>query len=193
MRRRWSARSKGGDRILSRRGSVEPFAAPGSQFCHLDVLQNGCSYDPVASVKVRAVLVMVQRMGGLARRTGRAGETVQSYERIGLLREPGRTVGNYRAYAPKDVGRLVVIQRAHGVGFKFDQVRRLLGPADGRDEPCGTIGRRARQHLTEITPKIGDLAALGSDLGNLVDQCGRGPVSDCCTIDALRPAAEFPE
>jgi DNA-binding transcriptional MerR regulator len=62
-------------------------------------------------------------IGDLAKATGTKAETVRYYERIGLLPEPARTSGNYRAYARPHLERLSFIRRARDLGFSLDQVR----------------------------------------------------------------------
>lgn len=128
------------------------------------------------------------KIGDLARATGTVAETIRFYEKVGLLPEPGRTSGNYRAYDASHLRRLSFIRRARDLGFSLDQVRELLSLADDRGRPCDAVDGLARQHLAEVDRKIEDLAALRRELGNLVNQCGHGSISDCRIIEALGPA-----
>ena len=54
-------------------------------------------------------------IGQLGRATDTKIETIRYYEKIGLLRAPRRTAGNYRSYAAEHLQRLGFIQigRAH--------------------------------------------------------------------------------
>ena len=72
-------------------------------------------------------------IGELAKRTRTKVETIRYYERIGLLPEPVRTMGNYRSYDGLQLGRLSFVRRARDLGFSLDQVRELLDLADQRD------------------------------------------------------------
>ncbi|MFH0297927.1 helix-turn-helix domain-containing protein [Bradyrhizobium sp. 31Argb] len=126
-------------------------------------------------------------IGELARLTGTKVETVRYYERIRLLEAPMRTAGNYRAYAPEHLNRLSFIRRSRDLGFSLDQVRALLDLSDDRDRPCGAVDAIAREHLSEVDRKIGDLQALRRELSSMIDQCQCGTVADCRIIEALSP------
>src|SRR5690348_15964267 len=65
-------------------------------------------------------------IGRLSEKTGCHLETVRYYERIGLLRPPGRTAGGHRVYGAEAVSRLAFIRRARELGFTLEQVRTLL-------------------------------------------------------------------
>jgi len=126
-------------------------------------------------------------IGALAEATDTKVETVRYYERIGLLPEPGRTSGNYRAYTADHLGRLSFIRRARDLGFTLDQIRALLGLADHKDDDCCAVDTMARDHLTDIDRKIADLKALRRVLNDLLGQCKQGTIADCRIIGALSP------
>jgi DNA-binding transcriptional MerR regulator len=126
-------------------------------------------------------------IGALAVATDTKVETVRYYERIGLLPEPGRTAGNYRAYTADHLGRLSFIRRSRDLGFTLDQIRALLGLADHKDSDCCAVDAMARDHLAEIDRKIADLKALRRELNDLLGQCRQGTIADCRIIGALSP------
>lgn len=132
-------------------------------------------------------------IGDLARATGTQVETIRYYERIGLLPEPARTNGNYRAYDAAQLGRLSFIRRARDLGFPLGQVRELLGLADERDRPCEAVDVIARQHLADVERKIADLTALRDELAELIGRCRHGTVAECRIIETLAPAPLSPE
>jgi len=125
----------------------------------------------------------------LAKRTGTKVETIRYYERIGLLPEPGRTEGNYRAYDNGHLGRLSFIRRARDLGFSLDQVRELLGLSDQRDRSCEAVDMIAGQHLAEVERKLTDLSALRDELADLIGRCRRGTVAECRIIETLAPTS----
>ena len=127
-------------------------------------------------------------IGELAKATGTKAETVRYYERIGLLPEPARTSGNYRAYARPHLERLSFIRRARDLGYSLDQVRALLRLADDREQSCAEVDRIAKLHLTEVDRKIADLVSLGSELRQLIDKCRHDTIADCCILEELGPA-----
>ncbi len=126
-------------------------------------------------------------IGALAEATDAKVETVRYYERIGLLPEPERTSGNYRAYTGDHLARLSFIRRARDLGFTLGQVRALLGLADNKNNDCCAVDAMARDHLTDIDRKIADLKALRRELNDLLGQCKQGTIADCRIIGALSP------
>lgn len=129
-------------------------------------------------------------IGALAEAADTKVETVRYYERIGLLPEPGRTPGNYRAYTADHLTRLSFIRRARDLGFTLDQVRALLGLADRRDNDCCAVDAMARDHLADVDRKISDLSALRRELNDLISQCRQGTIADCRIISALAPSTK---
>ena len=128
-------------------------------------------------------------IGELARLTGTNVETIRYYERIGLLPPPGRTGGNYRAYARSHLARLSFIRRGRDLGFSLDAVRELLRLSDDRRQSCAEVDRIARGHLIEVERKLADLKALGTELRQLVESCQHGTIAECRIIEALAPTA----
>jgi Cu(I)-responsive transcriptional regulator len=126
-------------------------------------------------------------IGELARATDTKVETIRYYERIGLLPPPARTSGNYRAYAERHLVRLSFIRRGRDLGFSLDDIRELLRLSDDRDQSCADVDMITRAHLAEVERKLADLAALGAELRQLIDQCQRGTVAECRIIEALAP------
>lgn len=124
-------------------------------------------------------------IGALASATDTKVETIRYYERIGLLPEPARTSGNYRAYTPGHLDRLSFIRRARALGFTLDQVRALLDLSDRKDNDCCAVDALARDHLTDIDRKIADLKSLRRELNSLLAQCQQGTIADCRIIGAL--------
>jgi DNA-binding transcriptional MerR regulator len=124
-------------------------------------------------------------IGHLARDAGTKVETVRYYERIGLLRSPERTTGNYRTYGITDLERLRFIRRARSLGFSLPQVRGLLKLASQSSRSCKGVDQIARGHLRDVRDKIADLLELRRELNNLVVQCKNQTVAECRVINAL--------
>lgn len=127
-------------------------------------------------------------IGDLAKATGTKVVTIRYYERIGLLPEPPRTSGNYRAYDKKHRERLHFIRRCRDLGFTLEQVRELLDLSKKTDKDCAAVDRLALDHLAEIERKIDDLKRLEKELRHLSDCCQGGRIGDCRIIEALSAA-----
>lgn len=125
------------------------------------------------------------KIGELAKVTGTKAETIRYYEKIGLLRAPGRTGGNYRDYGAEDQERLAFIRHARGLGFDIADIRSLLELAEEPDQDCGEADRIASGHLKAVEAKISQLKQLRTELERMISQCRGGQVSDCQIIQAL--------
>lgn len=124
-------------------------------------------------------------IGHLARKTGTKVETIRFYEKCGLLPEPARTAGNYRAYEEAHLKRLHFIRRARDLGFSLDQVRAMLALSDDRTRSCEAVDEIARVHRDEVVRKIADLTALKKELDRMISHCSHGAIADCRIIEAL--------
>jgi Hg(II)-responsive transcriptional regulator len=148
------------------------------------------AYAPYSNYRVKAMQEGRIAIGQLAQLAATKVETIRYYERIGLLRAPARTAGNYRAYGRADVNRLTFIRRSRDLGFSLDQVRTLLRLSDDRDRSCAEVDQIASAQLAEVKSKIADLSALQGVLQDLLGQCRHGTIADCRIIEALAPAAD---
>lgn len=127
-------------------------------------------------------------IGELAKATGTKVVTIRYYEKIGLLPEPPRTRGNYRAYGAEHRERLHFIRRCRDLGFTLEQVRELLDLSKKTDRDCAAVDRLALDHLAEIERKIADLKRLERELRRISDCCQGGRMGDCRIIEALSAA-----
>lgn len=129
------------------------------------------------------------RTNELATRAEVNPQTLRYYERRGLLVEPARTAGGYRAYPDEAVGRVRFIKRAQDLGFTLAQVRTLLDLADGGPRSCDQARALAEDKLADVRRRIADLQALQDGLTRLVNTCERPrPQRECPILHRLDPA-----
>lgn len=126
-------------------------------------------------------------IGQLALATGAKVETIRYYERIGIMPEPARSGGNYRAYSEAHLRRLAFVRRSRDLGFTLEQVRELLRLSDRPNQPCHEADAIAREHLAAVERKIADLRRLAVELRHVSSQCRGGAISECRVIEALAP------
>jgi MerR family mercuric resistance operon transcriptional regulator len=124
-------------------------------------------------------------IGALAKRSGVHLETIRYYERIGLIPLPARTEGRHRLYQPAHSERLIFIRRCRELGFSLEEIRTLLGLAEGGESTCRKVKTVTLKHLDAIRCKIEDLQKLESVLAKLSAQCDQGRIEGCPVIDAL--------
>jgi MerR family mercuric resistance operon transcriptional regulator len=121
----------------------------------------------------------------LAKRTGCNLETIRYYEQIGLMPEPPRTAGGYRAYDHEHVKRLAFIRRSRELGFSLEEIRSLLRLVDGGNYTCAEVRDMTLQHSAEVRRKIADLRRLERSLKEMAAQCSGDTVPECPIIDVL--------
>ena len=95
-------------------------------------------------------------IGGLARQSGVAVETIRYYERIGLLPAPRRSRGRHRLYEPGHVARLEFVRRARQLGYPLAEVRALLRLAEEGRPACAAARAITIRHLAEVRSRLAD-------------------------------------
>jgi MerR family mercuric resistance operon transcriptional regulator len=123
-------------------------------------------------------------IGGLSDQTGVNIETVRYYERIGLTPKPPRSQGGRRLYDATAVKRLAFVRRSRELGFSIEDIRALLGIADGGGS-CADVYELTRRHLDDVKSKVDDLRRMQHVLSRTAEQCARNPSPQCPIIDAL--------
>jgi len=129
-------------------------------------------------------------IGELARRTRCKVQTIRYYEQIGLMPQPGRTVGNQRCYGEAHADRLAFIRHSRELGFPLDAIRELLRLSDDPNRSCEQADRIARAHLREVESRIASLSVLKTELERMVRQCRPGRIADCRVIQVLADHAK---
>lgn len=129
-------------------------------------------------------------IGALAKRTGTKVQTIRYYEQIGLMPEPGRTIGGQRRYGDGELDRLAFIRHARQLGFSLEAIRELMELADNPECPCAQVDAVAQRQLRGVEARIARLEALRTELRRMVSECGQGKVADCRVLEVLRDHEE---
>ena len=108
------------------------------------------------------------RSGEIARRAGVSADTLRHYERRGLLGKPRRLANGYRAYPPEALDRVLVIQRALGVGFTLGELAGLLRARDRGHPPCREVRTLAERKLRDVDRQLEELAEFRKILGGIL-------------------------
>ena len=124
-------------------------------------------------------------IGELSRRTSLKVTTIRYYEEIGLMPAPLRSEGKQRRYGQDEVSRLEFIRHARDLGFEVAAIRELLALSTQPERSCAEVDAIARRHISELRRRIGQLEALGDELGRMVDECGHGRMCECRVIQVL--------
>jgi DNA-binding transcriptional MerR regulator len=86
-------------------------------------------------------------IGQLARDAGVTSRTIRYYEQLGILPEPGRSIGGTRKYPREYGGYLSAALALKDLGFRLDEIKPLARLAAGR--PVSSAQRAAAARLVE--------------------------------------------
>lgn len=103
------------------------------------------------------------RAGELARLVGISTDTLRHYERKGLLK-PQRAPNGYREYPPHAVERVRLIRSALAIGFKLDELARVLKTREAGGAPCQQVRALAAAKLAELETLVSEIVALRDGL-----------------------------
>ena len=125
-------------------------------------------------------------IGEAARISGVPVETIRYYERAGILPGTQRSESGHRVYDAAGITRLRLIKRCRDLGFSLSDARGLLALSENNAASCTEVEVIAKNHLSEVRRKIGDLRDLEGALAELIRDCAESnPV-----CPALRALAE---
>ncbi|MFE3056288.1 MerR family transcriptional regulator [Nocardia sp. NPDC059239] len=122
------------------------------------------------------------RSSEVAARAGVNVQTLRYYERRGLLAEPPRSAGGYRAYPADAVATVRFVKRAQDHGFSLGEVEVLLQLAAGGPEDCDTARELAESRMALLAERIADLQRMRRSLAELVATCDRPREDRCCSL-----------
>ena len=130
------------------------------------------------------------RIGEVARRSGVAIETLRFYEKSGLLAPSGRTRSGYRLYDSEVFERLGFIKKAQSVGFRLDEIARIVEESEAGKRPCKDVRRLAAAKLAELEKRIRELQRYRRELKETLDaweHIGERDGYVCGLIEGLEP------
>jgi len=133
------------------------------------------------------------KIGELTKLTGCPVETIRYYEKQGLLSEPGRTAGGYRAYTNTDVERLNFIRNCRALDMSLDEIRSLLELRDKPLASCDEVNVVLDEHIEHVAQRLRELTELHEALRNLRGQCsGQCQSAHCGVLKGLVAAESRP-
>jgi MerR family copper efflux transcriptional regulator len=120
----------------------------------------------------------------LAERSGVDEDTIESYQRLGLLSY--RSTHGLMLYSPDEMARVIFIKNALALDFPVSTIRDMLGRVRRKPSTCGDIYAIAELHLADVRREIARLAQIEASLAPLVETCSReGPRESCPIFLAL--------
>ena len=104
----------------------------------------------------------------LAQQAGVSADTLRHYERKGVLPRPPRSANGYRRYPPEALARVQLIRRALAIGFRLDELARVLKEREAGGTPCRKVRAIVASRLADLEDRLIQLAALRDDLHALL-------------------------
>jgi DNA-binding transcriptional MerR regulator len=121
----------------------------------------------------------------LAEKSGVDIDTLQSYERLGLLSKPHRPANGLVLYPADEDRRVTFITRSFELGFSAEAIREMVSLGRGK-KSCQEIYAIAERQLADVRRRLDDLARIERTLAPLVESCPRrGNIVDCSIVNAL--------
>lgn len=109
------------------------------------------------------------KIGTLAKLSGVPIETIQYYERAGLLSNEVRTGSGRRDYQTKAVAQLHFLQQCKAVGLTVEETK-CLAELNLQSELSDAQRRTVRDRLSTVRNRLLDLAALEQRLQDMLEQ-----------------------
>jgi DNA-binding transcriptional MerR regulator len=118
-------------------------------------------------------------IGQLADALGIPTRTIRFYERKGLLPEPQRAHNGYRVYDEPTLARLRFIRTAQSAGLTLAEIASVIHVRDDGTAPCSHVDSLLETKLAEVRARRRQLAALESELAQLLDRSRQLDPADC--------------
>ncbi|WP_119396196.1 MerR family transcriptional regulator [Salinibius halmophilus] len=109
------------------------------------------------------------KIGTLAKLSGVPIETIQYYERAGLLSNEVRTGSGRRDYQTKAVAQLHFLQQCKAVGLSVEETK-LLAEMNLQSDLNDSQRRTIRSKLDVVRNRLLDLSALEQRLLDMLEQ-----------------------
>ena len=105
--------------------------------------------------------------------------TIRFYERKGLLPEPKRAANGYRTYDGATVAQLRFIRNAKAAGLTLAEIASVIRVRDDGIAPCTHVDELLETKLVDVRERRRQLAALESELTQLLERSSRLDPADC--------------
>jgi DNA-binding transcriptional MerR regulator len=127
-------------------------------------------------------------IGRAASLTGLSVDTIRFYQKLGLLKDHGRSSGGYRLFNDEQVHDLSFVRHAQELGFSLNKVKELLALRH-KHHACSEVQSMLTGKLANVRDKIKGLARLENELRRALHDCNRElrlkraiKHEDCCPL-----------
>ncbi|MEK6287311.1 MAG: heavy metal-responsive transcriptional regulator [Acidobacteriota bacterium] len=98
-------------------------------------------------------------------------QTVRLYERLGLLKKPGRRASGYREYTEDAVMSIRFVKQAKGLGFTLTEIKSLLDMRESGAHTIVEMRALAEARLNAIDEKIRQLQSMREAIHHGLSRC----------------------
>jgi MerR family copper efflux transcriptional regulator len=98
-------------------------------------------------------------------------QTVRLYERLGLLKKPGRRASGYREYPDAAILSIRFIKQAKGLGFTLGEIKSLLDMREKGSHTIADMRAVAEARLDAIDEKIRQLQDMRDAIATGLSRC----------------------
>ena len=119
------------------------------------------------------------RIGEVADAVGVPTQTLRFYERKGLLPHPRRGLNGYREYDASTIARLEFIRSGQAAGLTLVEIVTILNLRRDGAVPCAHVQSLLATKLLDVQTRQRELAALETELNNLISRSHRLDPADC--------------
>jgi Cd(II)/Pb(II)-responsive transcriptional regulator len=125
-------------------------------------------------------------IGKLAKLTSCLPVTIRYYEKMGLIKDPGRKDNGYRSYEQEDVERLNFIKHCREHGMRLKEIKSLLRLRQEPEQDCSKINEILDKHIEKLENDIKSILNLKKLLVELKNKCPQvGIVANCGILKGL--------
>ena len=127
-------------------------------------------------------------IGKAAKVAGVTVDTIRFYQRLGLIKSAGRSVGGYRLFDEEQIRDLTFVRHAQELGFSLTEIKELLALRQ-KQHSCSEVQSMLQVKLGDVREKIDSLSRLEEELANALRNCNREvrlkreiKHEDCCPL-----------
>jgi DNA-binding transcriptional MerR regulator len=111
-------------------------------------------------------------IGEAAKVAGVSVDTIRFYQRLGLIKGAGRSVGGYRLFDGDQIRDLIFVRHAQELGFSLAEVKDLLALKQ-KHHACSEVQSMLKLKLGNVREKINSLSRLEGELLDALRNCNR--------------------
>ncbi len=132
------------------------------------------------------MLLVIMKIGELARKTGLSIDAIRYYEKQNLIKSQGRTEGGYREFTQDTVKLLQFISKCRALDISLPEIKKLLQVRSRSAKSCREANVVIDDQLAKLRQRIKELKKLESQLAQLRSVCNQEfEPGDCGIIKAL--------